>query len=103
MMVVITMELIDRAEVLSKKVYTETEEGWSGYTVDVKYIEQLSTIQAVPIEVLYELQEEISKLQSGWYWYPVSEYGNRVMPFDKGTLFYVNKLIDDKIKEYANG
>ena len=55
------MELIDREEVLSKKVYTETEDGCSGYTVDDKDIEQLPTIQAVPIEVLDKIRAEIEQ------------------------------------------
>ena len=38
-------DLISRAEVLSKKTYMETEEGWSGYTVNAEYIEQLPSAQ----------------------------------------------------------
>jgi hypothetical protein len=34
-------DLISRQAVLDKAVYTETEEGWSGMTVDVKDIELL--------------------------------------------------------------
>ena len=40
-----TDDLISRQAVLEKKLYTETEEGWSGYTVDVKDIESLPSIQ----------------------------------------------------------
>lgn len=38
-------DAISRAEVLKKAFYTETEEGWSGYTVDVKDIKDLPSVQ----------------------------------------------------------
>jgi DNA-directed RNA polymerase subunit RPC12/RpoP len=44
---VTTTDCIRRADVLAKKVYTETENGWSGYTVDVKDIERLPSV-AIP-------------------------------------------------------
>lgn len=50
-------------------------------------------------EVLQELKDEIIKLESGWYWRSVSENG--VTSFDKDTLSYVHKLIDEKIKELS--
>ena len=37
-------DLISRQAVLSKQVYMETEEGWSGFVVDVKHIEELSSV-----------------------------------------------------------
>ena len=37
-------DVVSREAVLAKKVYTETEEGWSGYTVDVKEIENLPSV-----------------------------------------------------------
>lgn len=37
-------DAVSRDAVLSKKIYTETEEGWSGYTVDADYIEQLPSV-----------------------------------------------------------
>ena len=38
-------DCISRQAVLSKKIYTETEEGWSGYTVDADYIEHLPSVK----------------------------------------------------------
>ena len=101
------MELINREKLMIDLIDAEVDHVQDSKGAELcQIIDRQPTVQAVPIEVLYELQEEMTKLQSGWYWYPVSEYGNKedyVMPYDKGTLFYVNKLIDDKIKEYANG
>ena len=37
-------DCISRQAVLDKAVYTETEEGWSGMTVDVKDIESLPSV-----------------------------------------------------------
>ena len=37
-------DAISREVALSKKVYTETEEGWSGYTIDAEYIENLPSV-----------------------------------------------------------
>lgn len=37
-------DVISRDAVLAKKVYMETEEGWSGYTVNADYIEQLPPV-----------------------------------------------------------
>ena len=37
-------DAISREAVLEKAVYTETEEGWCGYTVDVDYIKSLSSV-----------------------------------------------------------
>ena len=37
-------DVISRQAVLSKKIYTETENGWSGYTVDADYIENLPSV-----------------------------------------------------------
>ena len=54
------------------------------------------------IEVLQELQGEIDKLKGGYY--PVSEFGNgadSVIQYDIGTLFYVHKIIDEKIEELS--
>ena len=79
------MELIDREEVLSKKVYTETEEGWSGYTVDVKDIEQLPTVQVVPIDVLDKIRAEIDSHCSD----------NR----DRNDGLYIAMKIIDKYRE----
>lgn len=38
-------DAISRDAVLEKAVYTETEEGWSGYTVDVDYIKSLPSVK----------------------------------------------------------
>lgn len=38
-------EYISRQAVLEKAVYTETEEGWYGYTVDVDYIKSLPPVK----------------------------------------------------------
>lgn len=46
-------DAISRDAVLEKAVYTETEEGWSGYTVDVEYIKSLQTVTPQPRTVLY--------------------------------------------------
>lgn len=77
---------------------------WDGFyncysAFSISQIDDAPTVKAVPIEVLYELKEEISKLESGWYWRSVSENG--VTSFDKDTLSYVHKLIDEKIKELS--
>lgn len=37
-------DCVSRQAVLSHKEYTETEEGWSGYTVDADIIEQLPPV-----------------------------------------------------------
>ena len=37
-----------RQAVLEKTVYTETEEGWCGYTVDVDYIKSLPSVKQEP-------------------------------------------------------
>ena len=37
-------DAVSREAVLAKKIYTETEEGWSGYTVNADYIEQLPSV-----------------------------------------------------------
>lgn len=37
-------DAISRDAVLKKTVYTETEEGWCGYTVDVDYIKSLPPV-----------------------------------------------------------
>ena len=37
-------DAISRNAVLEKAVYTETEEGWCGYTVDVDYIKSLPSV-----------------------------------------------------------
>ena len=37
-------DLVEREAVLAKKIYMETEEGWSGYTVNADYIEQLPSV-----------------------------------------------------------
>lgn len=37
-------DVVSRQAVLSRKIYTETEEGWSGYTVDADYIEHLPSV-----------------------------------------------------------
>ena len=41
-------DLISRQAAIDKAVYTETEEGWSGFTVDVKYIESLPSVNPQP-------------------------------------------------------
>lgn len=47
-------DAISRDAVLEKAVYTETEEGWSGYTVDVDYIKSLPPVKPQePKTVLY--------------------------------------------------
>ena len=38
-------DAISRDAVLEKAVYTETEEGWCGYTVDVDYIKSLPSVK----------------------------------------------------------
>ena len=38
-------DCISREAVLEKAVYTETEEGWCGYTVDVDYIKSLPSVK----------------------------------------------------------
>ena len=38
-------DAISREAVLEKAVYTETEEGWCGYTVDVDYIKSLPSVK----------------------------------------------------------
>lgn len=37
-------DAISRDAVLEKAVYTETEDGWCGYTVDVDYIKSLPSV-----------------------------------------------------------
>jgi hypothetical protein len=41
-------DAINRDAVLEKAVYTETEEGWCGYTVDVDYIKSLPPVISQP-------------------------------------------------------
>ena len=41
-------DAISRQDVLEKAVYTETEEGWYGYTVDVEYIKSLPSVTPQP-------------------------------------------------------
>lgn len=41
-------DAISRDAVLEKAVYTETEEGWCGYTVDVDYIKSLPPVKQEP-------------------------------------------------------
>ena len=41
-------DAISRNAVLEKAVYTETEEGWCGYTVDVDYIKSLPSVTSEP-------------------------------------------------------
>ena len=41
-------DAISRDAVLEKAVYTETEEGWGGYTVDVDYIKSLPSVNPQP-------------------------------------------------------
>ena len=41
-------DAISRQAVLEKAVYTETEEGWWGYTVDVEYIKSLPPVNPEP-------------------------------------------------------
>ena len=41
-------DAISRDAVLEKAVYTETEEGWGGYTVDVDYIKSLPSVTSEP-------------------------------------------------------
>ena len=50
-------DAVSREAVLAKKVYTETEEGWSGFTVDVKDIEKLPSV----LPKLEEYEEVISR------------------------------------------
>lgn len=38
-------DAISRQAVLEKAVYTETEEGWGGYTIDIDYIKSLPSIK----------------------------------------------------------
>ena len=42
-------DAISRDAVLEKAGYTETEEGWCGYTVDVDYIKALPPVKPQPI------------------------------------------------------
>ena len=53
------MDLINREDILKRKVYTETEEGWSGYTINADIVENAPQVKAVPIEVLQEIRQEI--------------------------------------------
>ena len=41
-------DAISRQVVLEKAVYTETEEGWCGYTVGVNYIKSLPSVNPQP-------------------------------------------------------
>ena len=41
-------DLISRQAVIEKAVYTETEEGWYGYTVDIDYIKSLPSVKQEP-------------------------------------------------------
>ena len=43
-------DAISREAVLEKAVYTETEEGWWGYRVDVDYIKSLPSVTPKPTE-----------------------------------------------------
>lgn len=61
--------------------------------------EEQATVEICAYYVKYSLlpmiKDEISKLEGGYY--PASEYGNEadyLSPYDSGTLFYVQKIID---------
>lgn len=65
-------DAISRQAALSHKVYTETEEGWSGYTVDADIIENLPPVtlaekvgQWIDAEVLDKIKAEINSPNRG--------------------------------------
>jgi len=58
-------DAISRKAVLEKAVYTETEEGWWGYRVDVDYIKSLPSVTPSR-QVIEDIKAEITYFRDGW-------------------------------------
>jgi len=89
-------DAVSRDAVLKKAVYTETEEGWCGYTVDVDYIKSLSPVTPKPTECEDAIsREELLKAIETW-----DKFGcdadTKLVPYKDHYIPYIH--YDDVIK-----
>ena len=101
-------DAISRQAVLEKQVYTETEEGWSGYTVDAEYIKSLPSVQPKQktgewIPVSERLPEEkINPITQDFYEYQCTFFNDgiydvRSYKFGKGHWWHGAGIMDDYV------